>query len=221
MNSRILDKIFGETIETDQGKIYLPLLFCIALTSSTFFFFDHKTISFSGTSLHISMGLIFFPFTFSFVNIIQDKYGKLYANTVVRYGFLCDALFVLISYILANLGERTDYLSVYIQLPTIMGMTFVFVWISNLLNILVFEKFQAIPKFVFLRYFTSAFIAETVISGISIPLMMRTNNINHGLVMSVLFIVFYKMTLTAFLSILIAMKKKLNSHHPSQHHFRS
>jgi uncharacterized PurR-regulated membrane protein YhhQ (DUF165 family) len=212
MNIKILDKLFGKTIETDHGRIYLPLLFCIILTSSTFFFFDHKSITLFNQTIHLSMGLIFFPLTFTIVNIIQEKYGKLFANTVVRYAFLCDTLFVCIAYFLAYVGERADYRSVYTQLPTIMGMTFLFVWISNSLNIYIFEKFKS--KLVFLRYFTSAFCAETVISGISIPLMMRTNHLNQGMIMSILFISFYKIAATALLSILIAMKRKLSSHHP-------
>jgi uncharacterized PurR-regulated membrane protein YhhQ (DUF165 family) len=162
----------------------------------------------------MSMGLVFFPFTFTIVNVIQERYGKLFANTAVRYGFLCDALFVSIGYLLANIGERVDFHSVYSQLPSIMGMTFLFVWISNFFNVILFEKIKMKTRHIFLRYFISSFVAETIISAISIPLMMRVNNIDHGFIASILFIVFYKIAISAILSILVAAKMRLNNRHP-------
>ncbi|SMG59147.1 VUT family protein [Cedecea sp. NFIX57] len=214
MDLKILDKMFGQTTDNQHDKIYLPLLFCIFLTSSTFFFYDHKSLHLLGYQIHMSVGLVFFPFTFTIVNIIQDRYGKLFANTAVRYGFLCDALFVGLGYFLASLGERADYYAVYSQLPSIMGMTFIFVWISNLLNTLLFEKIKKITKHIFLRYFVSSFTAETIISGISIPLMMRVNNLNKGAVASILFIVLYKIFISFILSGLVSMKTRTNTHHP-------
>lgn len=210
-----LDRLFGQSIEGGHAKIFLPILFCVVLCSATFFFFDYRTIHIVGYKIHLSMGLIFFPVTFSIVNIIQDLYGRLFANTVVRYGFLCDALFVGIAWFLSFLGEREDYHTVYSQLPTIMGMTFVFVWISNTLNTWLFEKLKVAQAFVFIRYFVSAFIAETIISGISIPMMMWENNLNEGALASVLFIATYKLLVTVILSALISVKMKPNTLHPS------
>ncbi|ELQ9312403.1 VUT family protein [Serratia marcescens] len=214
MNLKFLDRLFGQTIEAEKSKLFLPVLFCIILTSSTFFFFDYRSIDIVGFKIHLSMGLIFFPATFTIVNCIQDLYGKLFANTVVRYGFICDTIFVGIAYFLSYVGERSDYLSVYKQLPTIMGMTFLFVWISNILNTFIFEKLKFAQCHVFLRYFTSAFIAETVISGISIPLMMSKNNLDEGTIASIIFIASYKMVVTLILSTLIAMRMKRNNLHP-------
>ena len=214
MKFDILDRLFGQTIESGHSRIFLPILFCIILTSSTFFFFDYRSVNILGFKIHLSMGLIFFPATFTIVNIIQDLYGRLFANTVVRYGFLCDTIFVGIAYFLSYLGERTDYLSVYEQLPTIMGMTFLFVWISNTLNTWIFEKLKVAQCYIFLRYFISAFIAETVISGISIPLMMRENDLDEGTLASIMFIAIYKMLITVILSTLIAMRMKTNILHP-------
>ncbi|WP_416414343.1 VUT family protein [Pantoea sp. App145] len=214
MKFNVLDRVFGQTIEHDHAKIFLPVLFCIILTSSTFFFFDYRTVYIMGAKIHLSMGLIFFPVTFTLVNIIQDLYGRRFANTAVRYGFLSDAIFVAIAYLLSHIGERSDYLSVYEQLPTIMGMTFLFVWISNMLNTWIFEKLKVAQYFVFIRYFISAFVAETVISGISIPLMMRENNLNEGAIVSVLFIATYKMTITVLLSALVAVRMRMNIHRP-------
>jgi uncharacterized PurR-regulated membrane protein YhhQ (DUF165 family) len=214
MKIEVLNKIFGQTIEHDHARVYLPILFCIVLTSSTFFFFDYRSVDILSVKIHFSMGLIFFPMTFTLVNIIQELYGRLFANTVVRYGFLCDAFFVAIAWLLSHIGERADYLSVYDQLPTIMGMTFVFVWISNMLNTWIFEKLKFRQCFVFIRYFISSFVAETVISGISIPLMMRENNLNEGALVSILFIAIYKIAFTFLLSALVAMRMRMSTLHP-------
>lgn len=204
---RVLDKLFGETTQDDHAKVFLPIAFCIFLTSSTFLFFNHRSINIFGFDINISMGIIFFPVTFTIVNIMQDKYGRLFANTAVRYGFLFDALFVAISYLLSNIGSRTDYQTVYNQLPSIMISSFFFIWISNLINTIIFEKIKTYSS-AFLAYFVSSSIAESAISFLSIPLMMKGNNLTKGTLPSIIFIIFYKIIITLILSTLIAMKKR-------------
>ena len=131
--SLMLNKLFGKT-QADHWVIIYPIAFTIFLTSTTFFFFDYKTIELFGYPLHLSVGLLFFPLTFSLSNLMQYRYGTLFANTVVRYGFLGDLCFVCIAWLLSHIGERQDYLSVYSEIPTIMLVTFFFVWLSNTIN---------------------------------------------------------------------------------------
>ncbi|WP_407712575.1 VUT family protein [Citrobacter koseri] len=100
------------------------MLFTIILCCTTLFFFDHKELAYGEHAIHFSVGLIVFPLTFTISNVLQDRYGKLYANTVTRYAFICDLVLVSIAYILCNIGDRNDYFSVYKQPPVIMGVTF-------------------------------------------------------------------------------------------------
>lgn len=210
---KILDKIFGETIDDDHGRIFLPVIFCIILSSTTLFFYNYKTLFVFGYPLHLSMGLIFFPLTFTLTNVMQEKYGKLFANTAVRYGFLSDAILIFLSYILSYYGERQDYYSVYKEPPMIMGMTFIFVWMSTFINTTVFEKLKLLNKSTFTRFFISSTLAETSISTISIPMMMFNNGLKQGIFLSIFFIVFYKIFFTLILSTLIAIKMTSNIHH--------
>lgn len=213
MRFKIFDVIFGETIDYGHGRIFLPVLFCIVLSSTTLLFFNHKTILIFGYPLHLSMGLIVFPLTFTLTNIMQELYGKLFANTAVRYGFLCDALLVFIAFVLSNLGERQDYFTVYKDPPTIMVMTFIFLWMSTLINTIMFEKLKNWGKSTFARFFISSVLAETSISIISIPTMMWKNNLTDGAFLSVLFIVLYKVISTFILSVIISVKMHWNNHH--------
>ncbi|MFS1538378.1 MAG: VUT family protein [Candidatus Phlomobacter fragariae] len=84
------------------------------------------------------MGLIVFPLTFSPTNIMQELYGKLFANTAVRYGLLCDILLVFLDFILSSLGEPQDYFQSIKDRPTIMGIIFIFLWMSTLINTIMF-----------------------------------------------------------------------------------
>lgn len=108
----MLDKLFGKSTD-EHGRIIYPILFFVILTSTTFFFFDYINIQILGVHVHFSTGLILFPLTFSITNLMQYKYGPIFANTCVRYGFLGDLLLVIISFALCNIGERKDYGSVF------------------------------------------------------------------------------------------------------------
>jgi len=114
--SEVLDKLFGETIKIDADKIYLPISFTITLCMTTIFFFDHFRINILGLASHFSLGLIVFPLTFTLSNIMQDRHGRLFTNTVVRYAFIADCVFVFCGYILTHVGEREDYFSVFKQI---------------------------------------------------------------------------------------------------------
>lgn len=135
------------------------------------------------------------------------------ANTAVRYGFLADATLVLLAYLLCVIGERDDYYSVFPQIPSIMMMTFIFVWLSNFVNIFIFELLKK-KNFIFLTYFLSSFAAEALISSISIPLMMRVNHLDKDIIASISFIVVYKLLASFILSALISTRIRPSNHHP-------
>lgn len=207
----MLDKLFGETVDSDHGKVFLPLLFCIILCSSTLFFFDKKSFHLFGVPIVMSVGLIFFPLTFTITNLIQHRYGRLFANTVVRYGFIADAILVTIGYILIHVGDRQDYFSVYHQIPSIMIATFFFVWMSNFLNVNIFEKMKNSPSFV--KFFVASAVAETSVSAISVPLLMFENHLHGNAIYSVLFIAAYKMTVTFVMAVIISSRMTPQTHH--------
>ncbi|RYV04136.1 hypothetical protein SOPP22_01675 [Shewanella sp. OPT22] len=199
----MLNKLFGET-QSEHGRVIYPILFTILLTSTTFFFFDYRTVHIFGNELHFSVGLIFFPLTFSISNMMQYRYGMLFANTAVRYGFLGDLLFVGIAWLLSHLGERQDYLSVYRELPTIMTLTFFFVWLSNAINFKLFSIMNGKVHH-FFSFFVSCLIAECSVSFISVPLMMYQNHLNSSQFLSIAFIVGYKVVATLVLSSVMAV----------------
>lgn len=209
-----LDHVFGETIKTSHDKIFLPMLFTIILCCTTLFFFDHKEISVAGFTIHFSVGILVFPLTFTISNILQDKYGKLYANTVTRYAFICDLILVCIAYILCHFGDRSDYFTVFKQPPVIMGVTFFTIWMSNLINTFLFEKIKNSWKNTFALYSVAAIVSESSISAISIPIMMFENNITGGAVITIAAVVSYKITFTLFCSMIISTRKFLNTRHP-------
>lgn len=209
-----LDHVFGETIKTSHDKIFLPMLFAIILCCTTLFFFDHREISVFGHAIHFSVGILVFPLTFTISNVLQDKYGKLYANTVTRYAFICDLILVCLAYVLCNLGDREDYFSVFKQPPVIMGVTFFTIWMSNLINTFLFDKIKRNLNNTFVLYSAAAIVSETSISAISIPIMMFENNITGGAVITIAAVVAYKITFTLFCSVIISTRKFLNARHP-------
>lgn len=211
--SDILDKLFGETIKSETDKIYLPLFFTITLCITTMFFFDHVTFDLFGEPLHFSMGLIVFPLTFTLSNVIQDRYGRLFTNTVVRYAFLTDCILVFCGYALTYIGNREDYYSVFSEIPVIMTSTFFFVWLGNTINIVTFSILQNKKVNDFVKYSIAAIFAESSISMISIPLMMYKNNLSGGALLSLLVVIFYKIAVTLLLSLIVSLQSYMRNRH--------
>jgi uncharacterized PurR-regulated membrane protein YhhQ (DUF165 family) len=209
----ILDKLFGETIKSETDRIYLPIYFTITLCMTTVFFFDHDTFDLFGEPLHFSVGLVVFPLTFTLSNIIQDRYGRLFTNTVIRYAFLADCIFVFCGYALTYIGNREDYFSVFRQIPVIMLSTFFFVWLSNTINIVTFSILQNKKVNNFAKYSVAAIFAESSVSMISIPLMMYKNNLSGGALVSVIVVVFYKIAVTLLLSFIASLQSYLRNRH--------
>lgn len=210
---KMLDKLFGETIKFETDKVYLPIFFTIILCMTTVFFFDHIRIDLLGETLHFSVGLIVFPLTFTLSNIIQDRYGRLFANTVVRYAFIIDCIFVFCGYALTYIGNREDYFSVFKEIPVIMVSTFFFVWLSNTINIVTFSTLQKKKVSDFAKYSIAAILAESSVSMISIPLMMYENNLSGGALLSVTVVVLYKITVTLLLSFIVSLQSYLRNRH--------
>lgn len=208
VQSKTLDKLFGETIENGADKIYLPILFTITLCTTTLFFYNHKTINVNEINIHFSLGLIVFPLTFTIINIIQDKYGRLFANTVVRYAFIADLFLVFLGY-----GERVDYRSVYDEIPIIMLSTFFFVWMSNLINTSVFSFFKKRKLHDFFKYSIAAILAESSVSMISIPMLISQNNLTGSVLFSLIAIVLYKIAFTVISSVIISVRNYLRNPH--------
>jgi len=210
---KILNKLFGETIKSETDRIYLPIFFTITLCMTTVFFFDHVTVDFLGEPLHFSVGLVVFPLTFTLSNIIQDRYGRLFTNTVIRYAFVADCIFVFCGYALTYIGNREDYFSVFSEIPVIMLSTFFFVWLSNTINIVTFSILQKKKVNDFAKYSIAAIFAESSVSMISIPLMMYKNNLSGGALLSVAVVVFYKIVVTLLLSFIVSLQSYLRNRH--------
>jgi uncharacterized PurR-regulated membrane protein YhhQ (DUF165 family) len=215
----MLKYLFGEC-ESNHGRISLPIFFCIILTSTTLFFYDHMTIVLFRHNIHVSVGLIFFPFTFTITNIMQYKYGKIFANTAVRFSFIGDVLLVSIAFLLSSIGEREDYFSVYKEVPSIMIMTFFFVWLSNFINIKLFSSLENNTSN-FFRFFISSSVSEVSISCISIPMMFFKNSLTDNLIISILFISAYKIIVTMVLSLIISFQIMKNNRHQVLSHSQS
>ena len=209
----IIDKLFGETIKYETDRIYLPIFFTTTLCMTTVFFFDHVTFNLFGEPLHFSVGLVVFPLTFTLSNIIQDRHGRLFTNTVVRYAFLADCIFVFCGYALTYIGNREDYFSVFSEIPVIMLSTFFFVWLSNTINIVTFSFLQKKKVNDFAKYSVAAIFAESSVSMISIPLMMYKNNLSGGALVSVAVVVFYKIAVTLLLSFIVSLQSYLRNLH--------
>lgn len=213
VQSKTLDKLFGETIENGADKIYLPILFTIILCTTTLFFYNHKTINLNEINIHFSLGLIVFPLTFTIINIIQDKYGRLFANTVVRYAFIADLFLVFLGYTLSIIGERVDYRSVYDEIPIIMLSTFFFVWMSNFINTSVFSFLKKRKLHDFFKYSIAAILAESSVSMISIPMLISQNNLTGSVLFSLIVVVLYKIAFTVISAVIISVRNHLRNLH--------
>lgn len=210
---KLLDKLFGQTIKSEADKVYLPMFFTTTLCMTTIFFFDHISFNIFDEPIHFSVGLILFPLTFTLSNIIQDRYGRLFTNTVVRNAFISDCIFVFCGYALTYIGNRGDYFSVFSEIPVIMISTFFFVWLSNSINIVTFSFLQKKKVNDFVKYSVAAILAESSVSMISIPLMMYKNKLSGGALVSIAIVVFYKIAVTLLLSFIVSLQSYLRSRH--------
>ncbi|MCF6777285.1 VUT family protein [Thiotrichales bacterium 19X7-9] len=209
----VINYLFGEIEKKKFVEFFLCLLFFISLFSATCFFFDHKELNIWDYKINFPVGLLFFPLTFVISNIIQDFYGKKTANTVVACSFIADILLVAISLIIASVGDRNDYYTVFKDLPTIMGATLIFLAVSSSFNIFIYGKIKKICSSSVLgmaiSFFGSTTAAEILTSSMSMPLLFYKEGISGSILLSISVIVIYKLSFNfiATLGYIFAVEK--------------
>ena len=79
------------SLDTEKLKEYcLVVGYFVSLFSATCFFFDTHQFVMFGLPQQLPIGLIFFPLTFAFSNILQIKFGKRTANSLILTAFIFD-----------------------------------------------------------------------------------------------------------------------------------
>ena len=97
-----------------------------------------------------------------------------------------------------------------------MTMTFFFVWLSNFINIKVFDSNFLKKRGHFIRFLISSVMAETYISAISIPMMFYKNGLSDHLLSSILVVSSYKVLASLIIYIIISIRIKMSSHHQEE-----
>lgn len=191
----------------DIGKFKeysLILGYFTALFSATCFFFDAHKMALFGTIIQFPVGLVFFPLTFAFSNIIQDRIGKKAANSLVLAGFIFNNLLVFGSFFLASIGDRFDYFTVFKDMLTIMISTWVFIGIASIFNILLYAYLQRIPPrniiIRLFRFFISITATEILISTMSMPLLFYKHGLQGSVYFTLLLVVIYKVVANLIIS---------------------
>ncbi len=193
----------------------LALAFFISLFSATCFFFDSHQVHIFGYAVHFPVGLLFFPLTYVVSNIVQDRSGRSAANTMVACSYGADIILVMMSWVIAHAGDRADYLSVFKDLPLIMGATFVFIAISSVINIVIFELLKEWRRRstmgLFVSFFASITVAELAVSSMSMPLLFFKQGFSHQLGLTITLIVTYKLVFNAVATIGYVLCKRATS----------
>ncbi|MCE2705519.1 MAG: VUT family protein [Proteobacteria bacterium] len=192
----MLNQIRGK-INLDKFKEYcLVLGYFISLFITTCFFFDTHQFKMVGTIQQLPIGLTFFPITFGISNIVQYKYGRVAANSLVFAGFIFDTLLVFGGVFLAWVGDRADYWTVFKDLPHIMMATWFFMGIGSVFNILLYNYLsKKEPKnivIMLLRFFIAITATEILTSAMSMPLMFYKHGLSGSILLAIAIIVTYK-----------------------------
>jgi uncharacterized PurR-regulated membrane protein YhhQ (DUF165 family) len=202
------------SFDSDKLKEYCLILgFFISLFSATCFFFDPKKVELFGIEVQLPVFLAFFPLTFAFSNIIQDKFGRRVANSLILAAFMFDTLLVFGLLLLASVGDREDYRSVFADMPLIMITTWLFLGISGIFNTLFYAYLKRKePKNIFdmlFRFFLSITAAEMLISTLSMPLMFYRHGLSGSVALTIIIEVTYKIILNAIITFIygIFLKK--------------
>ncbi len=193
---KLVQFLFGEIDEENFIDILLCLLYFIASFSATCFFFDSHQVKLFGYSIHFPVGVLFFPATYVLSNIIQDRKSRSYANSVIVSVFLSNTLLVGMSVLIAYLGDRTDFWTVFNELPVIMGSGVIFIGVSSVVNTFIFEYTKALRKKsavgVFISFFSSITAAELLISSMSMPLLFYKQGLRGSVILTILLVASYK-----------------------------
>lgn len=192
----------------------LVLGYFTALFSTTCFFFNpHKVIIF-GAVVQVPIALTFFPLTFALSNIVQTLYGREAAKSLFFCAFLFDTLLVFGSLFLSYLGDRSDYRSVFKDMPTIMISTWFFMGIGSIFNISLYSWLNKKPAknlaIHVVRFFITITATELLTSLMSMPLMFYKHGLEGNLLISIAISVLYKLTANIIITfVYVVTSKKL------------
>lgn len=200
----MIEKLFTKTLNHTYNSIDIDKLkeYCLivgyfaSLFSATCFFFDsHKTNIFDFT-LQLPIGLTFFPLTFALSNILQDKFGRRAANSLILTAFIFDTLLVFGGLFLAYIGDRQDYWTVFKDMPHIMIATWFFLGIGSIFNIALYTYLgKTEPKGLIgmlFRFFLTITATELLTSMMSMPLMFYKHGLTGSIALTIIAIVIYK-----------------------------
>ncbi len=189
----------------------------ISLFSATCFFFDTRAAEIFGVTVQLPIGLIFFPLTFAFSNIIQDRYGRLTANSLIFTAFIGDTLLVFGGVFLAFIGDRQDYWTVFSDMPYIMISTWFFLGIGAVFNIGLYSYLKRksannLQQLLF-RFFLTITATEALTSLMSMPLMFYRHGLVGSVILTTALVVMYKVTANVVITLsygVMVKKQDLN-----------
>ena len=192
----MLNKI-SASLDTDKLKEYcLVVGYFVSLFSATCFFFDTRQFVMFGLPQQLPIGLIFFPLTFAFSNILQIRLGRRAANSLILTAFIFDTLLVFGGLFLAWLGDRNDYWTVFKDMPSIMIATWLFLGIGSVFNIMLYNYLtKTDPKNIFdmlFKFFITISATEILTSMLSMPLMFWKHGLSGNVMLTIVIIVTYK-----------------------------
>lgn len=184
----------------------LVLGYFISLFSTTCFFFDTHQVSLLGHIIQLPIALIFFPITFALSNVIQDKFGPATSNSLILTSFVFDTLLVFAGTFIAFIGDRSDYWSVFRDMPSIMISTWFFLGISSVFNVKLYTYLNSLPnRFIFgptLKFFITITATETLISFMSMPLLFYKHGLQGDFLLTTLLAILYKVCANLLLTFL-------------------
>lgn len=191
-----MNKILS-SLDIEKLKEYcLVVGYFASLFSATCFFFDAHQFEMFGLPQQLPIGLTFFPLTFALSNIIQYKFGKRVANSLILTAFIFDTLLVFGGLFLAWIGDRNDYWTVFKDMPSIMIATWFFLGIGSIFNIKLYTYLTKIDsKSIFemlLKFFITITATELLTSTLSMPLMFYKHGLSGSVVLTIAIIVTYK-----------------------------
>jgi uncharacterized PurR-regulated membrane protein YhhQ (DUF165 family) len=121
LTTKISNKNFDQFDFYKFKEYCLIIGYFISLFSTTCFFFDTHQFELFCSVQQLPIALTFFPLTFALSNVIQDKFGRRVANSLILTSFIFDTLLVFGGLFLAWIGDRADYWTVFNRPAKISG----------------------------------------------------------------------------------------------------
>ena len=184
-------------IRNQNWKFFCSLIFILCLIITISLFLKYYTIQLYRRELSVSIGLLFFPVLFNLSNFIQYCYGLQYIKKIVQYSFIV-TIVILMLFVLLNYNYEKGYI-LSINNGLTLLVTVLFLWFSNIVNLALFNVMNGkIPLFFSLS--VACLIAECLMSFFTVPVMMYRDHLNSNEILSIGFIVCYKVFSTLALS---------------------